>query len=655
MTSKRFDQTAREIVMSFALLAVMCLGIVAGGQFVINDMIKSAIGNQTKAVAANWATLFAGSEPDIAAIAARGALTPWQDEVVQSALTYGDIYSFVVFDLSGQLIYSSDYGVTMPDGSIPADKNALAALRDSAEVVSVLERNRQPGQPVFARVFAPIRDVQDKPTGVVSLFMDQSRISAQYHRLLGWVAFFVPLLCAIFYSVPSSAFLIKRVQERTKSKHVHALSTYDQLTGVLNRHSFQEKIAEVFSAGERRPRAALCFLDVDKFKSINDEHGHEYGDAILRQIGNVLRMSVRPGDLVGRVGGDEFALLLCDAGRDRTERVARHILETVRTPFHHKGKTIQTTVSIGTRCLSPDERPIDALGKADQALYHAKSEGRNRQVEYFPGLEIRQARRRTVEKRLRDAISSNALKVFFQPIHSSNDRRLLGFEALVRMEETDGTPISPEEFVPIAEETGLIHDLSEYVLRTALKEALTWPEEFFVSVNLSPAQFTTGGLVPLVAETLNSFDVPAHRLELEITEGLLIHNEDVAALQLVELRAMGVSIAMDDFGTGYSSLGYLWRYNVDKIKVDRSFVEGFDFDPARYGVVIGLIAELGHTLDMQVTIEGLETQDQLVALDRYGCDQYQGYVFSKPLPPVELRDYIQRHDSRKLIPKLGRG
>ncbi len=654
MVSKWSDRTVREIVISFTILAAMSLCIVLSGQFVIHRMIQAAIEDQTKVVASNWVRFFAGSDPDVSAIAERGSLTPWQKRVVQSALAYGDIYSFLVFDVSGHLVYSSDFGVSVPDGNTPADDYALTALREDAIVVSVLTRERWPNRAVFAHVFAPISDAEGRPTGVLSLFVDQSRVSEKYHGLLDWLAVFVPLLCALFYAVPSVAFLIKRMQERAKSKRVHVLSTYDQLTGILNRHSFHEKMAQIYSGSQRRPCATLCYVDVDEFKSINDEYGHDYGDAILRHIGNVLQISVRPDDLVGRVGGDEFVLFLRDADTLRAERVAARILEAARTPFHFKGKTVQVTVSIGTRCLGPDEQPIEAIGKADQALYHAKSEGRNRHVEYFPELEIRETRRRNVEKRLHDALSNIALTINYQPIHRTSDRSLLGFEALARLDDADGTPISPTEFVPIAEETGLIHELSEYVLSNALQDAKTWPDGLFVSVNLSPAQFTTGALVPLVEGALRRFDFPASRLELEITEGLLIQNEDVAAIQLAELRAMGMSIAMDDFGTGYSSLGYLWRYKFDKIKVDRSFVEGFDFDPVRYGVVMGMIAQLGRTLDVQVTVEGLETEEHLASLDRYGCDQYQGYLFSRPMPPTEIAAYIRHQAPKRRISNHGR-
>lgn len=634
----------RRLLYAFVLLAAMSGGIIISGRSVIETLTEKAVAEETRIKASELARTFASDGKTFETIVERGTLTPWQQEIVAGALNYSSIYSFVVFGADGQLIYSTDYGVSAPDSVTEPNASALSALAQKDLVVDVLTRDTpNSGKSVFAYVFVPIFTSEGAPGGVISLFVDRSQMAAHFHALLSWLGWLIPLLCAVFYAVPSCALIFKIEQDRRKARDLNRLSQFDHLTGVFNRQTINEKLMAHYQFGTQKPCYAVFYIDVDKFKTINDEFGHDYGDAVLRHLGLLLRETVRPGDLVGRFGGDEFVVILFDATEDIVRSIANSVLKQARRPITVDGHTIQTGLSIGSRLIREGESPQSAIRKADMALYHAKSMGRNQVVEYFPELDIRQTRRRAVEARMRQALKKEEFVLHFQPIHHASNRSLVGFEALLRLNAEDGEPISPAEFIPIAEETGIIRALSQFVLRAAIQSAASWPAHLTVSVNLSPAQIAGGHLVKDISEALQDYDFPAKRLEVEITEGLLMKEEKRATLQLVELRALGVSVAMDDFGTGYSSLGYLWQFDFDKIKIDRSFIEGLDFNPQRYGAIIKMVVELGKSMNMLVTIEGVETEQHLASLDQFGCDQYQGFWFSRPMPLGETTDYIAKH------------
>ncbi|WP_299869234.1 EAL domain-containing protein [uncultured Roseobacter sp.] len=623
-----------------ALVGFVC-AIVFGVHLLIDRAINQAIKSHADMDAMTWAReLHANLLASDGALSS-GMLTEDQKAVIDAAIKYGNVYAFIVYDTKGRMVYSSDYGAPDLGTDRPVNETAQEVVTSGASNVQVLQRMSPAGdQSVFVDAFVPAKGQDGRVIGAVQVYLDKSEIATFYHSFLDWIGLLLPVVCAVIYVVPSVAFVMKREQAFSRGEDVRQLSRYDALTGALNRHTMSTEAKKRFADRGQDTQIGVFFLDIDKFKTVNDTHGHEFGDAYLKHIASILIASVRETDLVGRMGGDEFVVCFPDACLNLLERVGQKMMHAANQPFEYKGKTIQGSLSIGAHLADPDESGPEALHAADLALYHAKSTGRNKMQVYFKALDTALLRRCEVEARMRQAFDRNEFEVHFQPLSKPSDGSIIGFEALLRLNGTDGAPISPTEFIPIAEETGMIQALGMRTLRQAIETAKTWPEDIFLSVNLSPAQFQKGDLVSEIEALLNELNFPAGRLELEVTENLLMADEERVSAQLVGLKRMGISIAMDDFGTGYSSLGYLWKYDFDKLKIDRVFLEGFEFDNLRYREIIETIVTLGHKMGMQVTVEGVENEAQTEMLDEFACDQYQGFLIGKPMPAAQALETI---------------
>ncbi|MDW3224442.1 MAG: EAL domain-containing protein [Paracoccaceae bacterium] len=610
------------------LTALITLGVHTSMKWTVKTTIKA----KAQDAALAWASHFNAEFTELSAIVERGALSEGQQEVVRAAIKFSEVHSFTVFDMTGALIYSTDYGVVLSPSERSESAFANKVLNSETPIIEIINRTDPNGdQSVYVQAYVPAVGIDGTTIGVIGLFLDKSESAAVYTRVMtafGWV---LPALCALLYAIPSLAYVMKREQAHARTRRVALLSRFDQLTGALNRHTMTQESRKMFVDRGNLELVGVFFLDIDKFKTVNDEYGHEYGDAYLQFISSVILSNLRPDDLVGRMGGDEFVMTLRRVNLQTMQEIGKRILLDAREPFEYKGRTMQTSVSIGYYLAERSVSRQDALHAADLALYHAKAIGRNTMVEYFPELDTAMIRRREIERRMRDAIKNDQFQVVFQPITTPKENAIVGFEALLRLDGQDGTPISPTEFIPIAEESGLIQQIGIFILRDAVTNAKTWPDHVFVSVNLSPAQFKQGDLVKNVADILRELEFPAHRLEFEVTEGLLMGDEQRVSDQLIGLKQMGISIAMDDFGTGYSSLGYLWKYNFDKLKIDRVFLEGLDFDRERYRQIIETIVILGHQMGMTVTLEGVETAHHHEMLRELACDQFQGFYFGKPM------------------------
>lgn len=595
--------------------------------------VKSTIKAKAQDATLAWASHFNAELTDLATIVEQGALSEGQQEVVNAAIKYSEVHSFAVFDASGILIFSTDYGVVSnPSGQTKNDL-ALTVVNSEEPIIEIIQRPNPLGDPsVFVQAYVPAIGKDGRTIGAVSLFLDKSESAAVYTRVMTAFGWILPALCAFLYAIPSLAYVMKREQAHARTRRVALLSRFDQLTGTLNRHTMTQESRRMFVDRSSFELVGIFFLDIDKFKTVNDEFGHEFGDAYLQFVSSIILGNVRNEDLVGRMGGDEFVIALRKIKRETMQEIGEKILRDAREPFEYKGRTMQASLSIGYYLAERSVSRQDALHAADLALYHAKATGRNTMVEYFPELDKAMVRRREVELQIREAIRDHNFQVVFQPITGPHGSAIVGFEALLRLNGQDGAPISPTEFIPIAEESGLIQQMGTFILRDAIRNAKTWPDHVFVSVNLSPAQFKQGDLVKHVADILYELDFPASRLEFEVTEGLLMEDEQRVSDQLLGLQQIGISIAMDDFGTGYSSLGYLWKYDFDKLKIDRVFLEGLDFDRDRYSQIIETIVILGHQMDMKVTLEGVETERHHEMLRELDCDQFQGFFFGKPMP-----------------------
>ncbi len=427
------------------------------------------------------------------------------------------------------------------------------------------------------------------------------------------------------------------------------VARHDGLTGLPNRLLFTERLAGSLARARRGDGIAMLCLDLDRFKLVNDALGHGAGDELLRMVAKRLRECTRETDLVVRFGGDEFVIVQEKAKQpDESTALAKRLVEIMGMPFVIDGQDVLIGVSIGI-ALSLDglETGEALLKRADLALYRAKNDGRGTFRFFEREMDAAMQKKRALELDLRRALHDKDFEVFYQPLVQSAG--IAGFEALLRWRHPERGMISPVEFIPIAEETGLIGAIGAWVLEQACADAATWPGALKVAVNLSPLQFQLRSLVDDVATALSDSGLPPTRLELEITESVLIQDGDSVLKTLHALRAMGIRIAMDDFGTGYSSLSYLRRFPFDKIKIDQSFVKGIT-EQEDCRTIVRAVIGLGRSLHMAVNAEGVETEEQLEALRSEGCSEIQGYFFSKPRPAGEVAALLLRHGNATLPP-----
>jgi diguanylate cyclase (GGDEF)-like protein len=404
----------------------------------------------------------------------------------------------------------------------------------------------------------------------------------------------------------------------------------DALTGIPDRLALREALRE-----EAGREGALLLLDLDRFKGINDTLGHPVGDRLLCRVVERVQVALDDSDLLVRLGGDEFGVLQRGGPQPAgAAALAGRLVDLVARSYVVDGHLLNVGASVGVAVLGRDGDDPDALLKsADLALYRAKEEGRGRYCFFEPEMGARAQARRALELDLRRAVVLRQFEVHYQPQMNLAAGRVAGFEALVRWQHPRDGMVAPAEFVPLAEETGLIVPIGEWVLRTACREAAAWPAHLTLSVNLSPVQFGRAGLLETVTSALAQSGLPPERLELEITETLLLQETGATLALLHRLKALGVRIAMDDFGTGYSSLSYLRTFPFDEIKVDRSFIAaGTDAGTA---AILRAIVTLGASLGMTVVAEGIETPEQLAFATRQGCDAVQGYLIGRPLPFAE--------------------
>ena len=415
------------------------------------------------------------------------------------------------------------------------------------------------------------------------------------------------------------------------------LAHHDALTGLPNRILFNDRLQRALLQLDRGREFAVLCLDLDRFKAVNDTLGHPVGDALLRQVADRVCACVREGDTVARLGGDEFAIVAHDTGSNESaNRVAERIVHSLSEPFELDGHTVCIGCSVGIAMAPANGAFADKLlQSADTALYRAKSEGRNTHRFFEASMDTQLQLRRELEVDMRRAIIAQEFELHYQPLINIKSMRVSGFEALMRWRHHERGMISPGAFILVAEETGLIVALGEIALMQACRDAVLWPDPVRVSVNLSPVQFKDRNLLTTIIRALDASGLPPHRLELEITESVLLHQTEATLAILNELRRRGVRLSMDDFGTGYSSLSYLSSFKFDKIKIDQSFVRDLchsDSSAAIVRAVTGLSVSLG----VATTAEGVETQEQFDRLMAEGCTEVQGYLFGVPKPAKEV-------------------
>jgi diguanylate cyclase (GGDEF)-like protein len=440
-------------------------------------------------------------------------------------------------------------------------------------------------------------------------------------------------------------------EQRQQEERIRHMARHDALTQLPNRVQFLDDMAAAEAAIDRGEKVAVLCIDLDHFKGVNDTLGHALGDKVLQQASARLWGTTRENDVLARLGGDEYALLLrgVDNPADAAA-IAERIVRTMGQPFTIEGHQVVIGASVGIAVAPQDGTTSDELVKnADLALYKAKNEGRSTFHFFEAGMDAAIQRRRSIEQGLRLALDRNELRLVYQPLIGLKENRITCLEALLRWDSERGT-VSPAEFIPVAEETGLIVPIGEWVLREACRQAAQWPDHVRVAVNLSAVQFKNKRLYEMVEAVLRDTVLKPTRLELEITESLLLADNEPTLKTLHKLRALGVRISMDDFGTGYSSLSYLRSFPFDKIKIDRSFMRDLKSKGDSLAIIKAVIG-LGHSLGMSTTAEGIETEEQLAAVREQGCNEVQGFLFSPPVSAAAVSEMLDKEAAR---PKLRR-
>jgi diguanylate cyclase (GGDEF)-like protein len=550
------------------------------------------------------------------------------------------------------------------DADVERAVQAWAAADDLLEQLDALAREMRAdvmaNGPKFWRVRATARAVvalDDRLTPLAERYAESLNAAARRLTLLISITGGLLSLALVAGAVLMTRRTLARLQaadaqRREAEAQLAQLAHYDALTGLPNRSLFQDRLGQAIARAHRSGRlVALMFLDLDRFKEINDTLGHEAGDRVLREAAARLRTHLREGDSVARLGGDEFTVLLEDVeGSDQVRGVALKLLRAFAEPMALQARDFFVTLSIGVALYPRDGSDAETLIRhADTAMYQAKSEGRDNFQFYMPDMSVAVHERVSLEGSLRQALERGEFVLHYQPVVRLTDGEIASAEALLRWRHPQNGLVPPGRFIGVAEQTGLIVPIGEWVLREACVQAMRWQlsglRPLRVAVNLSARQFRKAGLAESIRAALRASGLESKWLTLEITESLLMDNAAASGAVLRSLQEMGVSMALDDFGTGYSSLAYLKHFPIDIIKIDRSFVRDIASDADDAAIVratIGLASSLG----MQTTAEGVETAEQLAYLREHGCRYAQGYLFSVPLPAEEFAALLK--DGRRL-------
>lgn len=476
-------------------------------------------------------------------------------------------------------------------------------------------------------------------TSLTRQLLDGRTIAACFHPTEdgGWIATFEDI-----------------TERRQAEARIDYMALHDALTTLPNRVLFRIHLDRELAGVKRGDHLAVLFLDLDRFKAVNDTLGHHAGDALLQAVAGQLKAAVRESDVVARLGGDEFAIIQTKTEQPTSARaLARRLLDVLSDPYEVDGFQVVVGVSIGIALAPADGVAGEHLLKnADLALYRAKAEGRGTYRFFEPRMDAKMKERRLLELDLRHALANAELRLFFQPLIDVTTETVTGFEALLRWQHPTRGLVLPSEFIPVAEEAGLIVPIGEWVLENACREAATWPEAIELAINISAVQFRNPHLVEVVEQALRASGLSADRLSLEITESVLIQDTQATLTTLQRLRELGVRISMDDFGTGYSSLSYLRSFPFDKIKIDNCFMKDLGRSDSSTAIIRAIV-HLGRALGMTVTAEGVETAEQLSQVRAEGCAEGQGFLFSRPCPADAVASTIEQINRSAQRPPTG--
>ena len=633
-------------------VVVVVFGILVGGTWAtVRITTNHLLYQDATSNARSWALYLAENVADLEQIASGEQPSAASMAFFEGARRAGQVFRYEIFNREGYSQLISEDGMIALVELSEFSNDAVRSLKTAQPVVDVRE-GRSPDVPAFyARAYVPVL-VNGRPIAVVAAYVNQTEERNDFYRSFVIAATCLCLITTLAFAVPTIAWYRRTKEKEHADRRIRFLAHHDALTGLLNRGQLIAKLeAALATLSLRQTNLAVHFIDLDRFKEVNDTFGHDGGDFLLKTVAERLRVITRVDDVIARLGGDEFVVVQTGiSDKSQAEEFANRLASAVNAPMKFKEQDIVTTISVGI-ALAPTDgaEPERLLKSADLALYKAKADGRNCIRLFLPEMDTELQVRIELEKTIRDAVLHDRFQLHYQPLFEIVGRCLIGFEALIRLPKEDGTLIPPAEFIPVAEGMRLIDKIGAWTLHQACCTAATWPEHLSVAVNLSPAQFAVGNISAIVASALDDSGLPAHRLELEITETLLLGNSEVIMGELQALKALGVAIVMDDFGTGYSSLSYLWRFPFDKIKIDRSFMQGLGGYSRDASTVVRTIIALARELNMRVTVEGVETAEQAAFVSKFHGDQAQGFFFGRPIPASEVGAAILAEFQRRAL------
>src|ERR1700739_484404 len=615
-----------------AILAVCITVPLVGGMLLCQSLLEKMLRDDAQATSSGWVSMLVARNPDILTLFSDASPSVQTKRVLDEASQVGDIYRFRIWDRAGNLVYKSERLKSAGAPILFSEKRVTKAVASGSVVNEVHEGGPPQNVPFFVESFVPVKQ-NGAVIGVFDIYLYQSDDEALYKRSLFLTEGIIAILVIVAAGLPG---YLTYCQMRTISDarvEAQFRSEHDGLTGIMNRRRLNDVARSALALNRRnKSHIAALMIDLDRFKDINDSFGHTAGDEVLKAVAMRLKSSIREEDSVARFGGDEFVVLQVGMAQPSGARfLADRLTAALAEPYEFGDTNLDCGASIGVAISPPDADDFETLmACADAALYKSKNQGRNCVSFFEPGMDASIRERRQIETDIRRALTTGSFQLAYQPLHSSQDGKILGFEALLRWPE-GWSPQSPAVFIPIAEESGLINPIGAWVLQSACRSAANWANPLRVAVNLSPVQFRHGDIVSVVEEALRSSGLDPERLEVEVTESLWIQDPDCVFDQLGRLRRMGVTIALDDFGTGYSSFAYLWKFPFDTVKIDRSFVSEMETEP-KAAVIVNTIMGLGKSLGLTITAEGVETPTQAKILREAGCDQAQGFLFGRPLP-----------------------
>jgi diguanylate cyclase (GGDEF)-like protein len=639
--------SVKSNVRSFAIV----LAILVGGTWTtVRVTTDNLLYQNATSTARSWATFLAASVADLEQIAGGEQPSAASMAFFQSARKSGEVFRYEIFNRDGysQLVSERDKiaFVDVSEYSAEAARSVTAKM----PIVNVQESTSIDRPTSFARAYVPIL-VNGRPIAVVAAYVDLTTQQKNFYDTFLVSSASLCLLTSLAFVIPAIAWYRRTREKQQADRRIRFLAHHDALTGLANRAHLIEKLENALAVLRLRGGClAVHFIDLDRFKEVNDTFGHDGGDFLLKTIAERLHEVIGVDDFAARLGGDEFIVIQAGVGDKAQANVfARRLASALMRPITFGENEIVATVSVGISLAPSDgSDPERLLKSADLALYKSKADGRNCIRFFAPEMDEAMRARTELERTLRDAVLHGKFVLHYQPLFNMTNQSLIGFEALIRLPAGDGSLIPPVKFISVAEDLRLIEEIGTWVLQEACRTAATWPAPLTVAVNLSPLQFEGGNVGSIVAAALKDAGLAPSRLELEITESLLLGNTDFVLAELRALKEIGVAIVMDDFGTGYSSLSYLWRFPFDKIKIDRSFMQGLNASGKNAGTVVKTIIALGREMDMRITVEGVETAEQVAFLDGVNADQVQGYFFGRPMPASEIGAEVLRNFQRSL-------